>query len=74
MHATYDLRHQAPRGATKTAARGRSAPGTVTSNCPNCAEAVDILATGGTLGLGEDRICVQVKSGDGAANHDGSYD
>ena len=31
---------------------------------------VDILATGGTLGLGEDRICVQVKSGDGAANHD----
>jgi restriction system protein len=31
---------------------------------------VDILAAGGTLGLGEDRICVQVKSGDGAANHD----
>ena len=31
---------------------------------------VDVLATGGTLGLGEDRICVQVKSGDGAANHD----
>ena len=30
---------------------------------------VDILAAGGTLGLGEDRICVQVKSGDGAANH-----
>ncbi|MBC7604695.1 MAG: restriction endonuclease, partial [Ramlibacter sp.] len=25
---------------------------------------------GGTLGLGEDRICVQVKSGDGPANHD----
>ncbi len=31
---------------------------------------VDILAAGGTLGLGEDRICVQVKSGDGTANHD----
>lgn len=31
---------------------------------------VDILAAGGTLGLGEDRICVQVKSGDGPANHD----
>ena len=31
---------------------------------------VDILAAGGTLGLGEDRICVQVKSGEGAANHD----
>ena len=31
---------------------------------------VDILAVGGTLGLGDDRICVQVKSGDGAANHD----
>jgi restriction system protein len=31
---------------------------------------VDILAAGGTLGLGEDQICVQVKSGDGAANHD----
>ena len=31
---------------------------------------VDILATGGTLGLGEDRICVQVKSGDGVSNHD----
>ena len=31
---------------------------------------VDILAAGGMLGLGEDRICVQVKSGDGAANHD----
>jgi len=31
---------------------------------------VDILAAGGTLGIGEDRICVQVKSGDGAANHD----
>ncbi len=31
---------------------------------------VDILAAGGTLGLGEDRICVQVKSGDGVANHD----
>lgn len=31
---------------------------------------VDILAAGGMLGLGEDSICVQVKSGDGAANHD----
>lgn len=31
---------------------------------------VDILAAGGTLGLGEDRICVQVKSSDGEANHD----
>ena len=33
-------------------------------------QGVDILAAGGTLGLGEDRICVQVKSGAGAANHD----
>ena len=31
---------------------------------------VDILATGGTLGLGKDRICVQVKSGDKQANKD----
>lgn len=31
---------------------------------------VDILAAGGTLGLGEDRICVQVKSSDGEANRD----
>lgn len=31
---------------------------------------VDILAAGGKLGLGEDRICVQVKSGSGAANGD----
>jgi restriction system protein len=31
---------------------------------------VDILAAGGRLGLGEDRICVQVKSGDGAAAQD----
>jgi restriction system protein len=31
---------------------------------------VDILAAGGKLALGEDRICVQVKSGDGPANHD----
>jgi restriction system protein len=31
---------------------------------------VDILAAGGTLGLGEDRICVQVKSGDGAVNRE----
>lgn len=31
---------------------------------------VDILAAGGAFGLGQDRMCVQVKSGDGAANHD----
>ena len=31
---------------------------------------VDILAAGGGLGSGEDRICVQVKSGDGPADHD----
>ena len=31
---------------------------------------IDILAAGGTLGLGEDRICVQVKSGEGEANSD----
>ena len=31
---------------------------------------VDILAAGGTLGLGEDRICIQVKSADSPANHD----
>ena len=31
---------------------------------------VDILAAGGTLGLGEGRICIQVKSGDGTADHD----
>jgi restriction system protein len=31
---------------------------------------VDILAAGGKLALGEDTVCVQVKSGDGAANHD----
>ena len=31
---------------------------------------VDILAAGGMLSLGEDRVCVQVKSGNGAANHD----
>lgn len=31
---------------------------------------VDILAAGGTLSLGQDQVCVQVKSGDGAANHD----
>ena len=30
---------------------------------------VDILAAGGMLALGEDRVCVQVKSGDGAADH-----
>jgi restriction system protein len=30
---------------------------------------VDILAAGGRLGLGEDRICVQVKSGDGQADN-----
>jgi restriction system protein len=37
---------------------------------PGADSGVDILAAGGTLGLGEDRICVQVKSGDGVANHD----
>ena len=37
---------------------------------PGADGGVDILAAGGTLGLGEDRVCVQVKSGDGAANHD----
>lgn len=37
---------------------------------PGADGGVDILAAGGTLGLGEDRICVQVKSGDGGANHD----
>jgi len=37
---------------------------------PGADGGVDILAAGGILGLGEDRICVQVKSGDGAANHD----
>jgi restriction system protein len=37
---------------------------------PGADGGVDILAAGGKLGLGEDRICVQVKSGDGAANHD----
>lgn len=31
---------------------------------------VDILAAGGRLGLGEDRICVQVKSSDGPAAQD----
>jgi restriction system protein len=31
---------------------------------------VDILAAGGSLGLGEERVCVQVKSGDSPANHD----
>jgi restriction system protein len=31
---------------------------------------VYILAAGGKLALGEDTVCVQVKSGDGAANHD----
>jgi restriction system protein len=37
---------------------------------PGADGGVDILAAGGMLGLGEDRICVQVKSGDGPANHD----
>lgn len=37
---------------------------------PGADGGVDILAAGGALSLGEDRICVQVKSGDGAANHD----
>jgi restriction system protein len=37
---------------------------------PGADGGVDILAAGGRIGLGEDRICVQVKSGDGAANSD----
>lgn len=37
---------------------------------PGADGGVDILAAGGRLGLGEDRICVQVKSGDGAAGSD----
>lgn len=37
---------------------------------PGADGGVDILAAGGMLGLGEDRVCVQVKSGDGPANHD----
>ena len=37
---------------------------------PGADGGVDILAASGTLGLGEDRICVQIKSGDRAANHD----
>ncbi len=45
--------------------------GYTTKVSPPCPDGgVDILAADGTLGLGEDRICVQVKSGDGAANHD----
>lgn len=43
---------------------------TTKASPPGADGGVDILAAGGTLGLGEDRICVQVKSGDGAANHD----
>ncbi len=35
---------------------------------PGPDQGVDILATGGKLGIGEERICVQVKSGDGLAN------
>ena len=38
-------------------------------SAPGPDQGVDILAAGGTLGLGEDRICVQVKSGDGVADH-----
>jgi restriction system protein len=37
---------------------------------PGADGGVDILAAGGRIGLGEDRICVQVKSGDGPANSD----
>ncbi len=37
---------------------------------PGPDQGVDILAAGGTLGLGEDRICIQIKSGEGPANHD----
>ena len=43
---------------------------TTSVSAPGPDQGVDILAAGGTLGLGEDRVCVQVKSGDGAANHD----
>ena len=43
---------------------------TTTVSAPGPDQGVDILAAGGTLGLGEDRICVQVKSGNGTANHD----
>ena len=43
---------------------------TTSVSAPGPDQGADILAAGGTLGLGEDRICVQVKSGDGAANHD----
>ena len=37
---------------------------------PGPESGVDILAAGGAFGLGQDRMCVQVKSGDGVANHD----
>lgn len=37
---------------------------------PGADGGVDILAAGGSLGLGEERVCVQVKSGDSPANHD----
>ena len=37
---------------------------------PGADGGVHILAAGRTLGLGADRICVQVKSAEGAANHD----
>ena len=43
---------------------------TTSVSAPGPDQGVDILAAGGTLGLGEERICVQVKSGDGSANHD----
>ena len=43
---------------------------TTKTSPPGADGGIDILAAGGKLGLGEDRICVQVKSGDGAANHD----
>ena len=47
-----------------------SVEGYTTQVLPPSPDAVNILAAGGTLGLGEDRIYMQVKSGDGAADRD----
>lgn len=58
-------------GLAELVAEIMTAEGYTTKVSPPGADGgVDILAAGGSLGLGEDRICVQVKSGDGAANHD----
>ncbi len=43
---------------------------TTSVSAPGPDQGVDILAADGTLGLGKDRICVQVKSGTGVANQD----